>query len=300
MTPDKRVNPCRGVMSRQRFLKINDLLEFTASILTALIPIAISTRVRLLKRSKELEKQSGPGQGLWFTRNAFAKAFALGGCAICSVVHAAERKGIHSFLHEGMMFPSVRKKFLDGGGFCLHHFWMAKAIEEYAWQTGGFGIAILCSDLASLAGSGLVNANRSEPNPRSSLLRRRQKPPFVPGHDCLFCQDNRDKEQFLAQVLEELVDEEEFHKPLAEHGLCIRHGEVALQIWQDSRKRNELFSQLKEKLSDLAADLREFIRKRDYQHHNELPGREQDSVLRAMQFFVGPNPCGSRTGKETS
>ena len=181
---------------------------------------------------------------MWFTRSTFAKAFALGGCAICSAVHAAERKGIHSFLHEGMMFPSVRKKFLDGGGFCLHHFWMAKAIEEYAWQTGGFGIAILCSDLASLAGSGLANANESEPNPRSSLLRRRQKPPFVPGHDCMFCQDNRDKEQFLAQVLEELVDEEEFHKPLAEHGLCIRHGELSLQTWKDSRKREELFSQL--------------------------------------------------------
>jgi len=287
-------------MSRQRFLKISDLLEFTASILTALIPIAISTRVRLLKRSKELEKQSGPGQGLWFTRNAFAKAFALGGCAICSAVHAAERKGIHSFLHEGMMFPSVRKKFLDGGGFCLHHFWMAKTIEEYAWQTGGFGIAILCSDLASLAGSGLANANESEPNPRSSLLRRRQKPPFVPGHDCMFCQDNRDKEQFLAQVLEELVDEEEFHKPLAKNGLCIRHGELSLQTWKDARKREELFSQLQVQLSDLADDLREFIRKRDYQYRDELPGREQDSVLRAMQFFVGPNPCGSRTGKETS
>jgi hypothetical protein len=255
-----------------------------------------------LKRSKseELEKQSGPGQGLWFTRSTFAKAFALGGCSICNAVHAAERKGIHSFLHEGMMFPSVRKKFLDGGGFCLHHFWMAKAIEEYAWQTGGFGIAILCSDLASLAGSGLANANGSEPNPRSSLLRRRQKPPFEPGHDCMFCQDNRDKEQFLAQVLEELVDEEEFHKPLAEHGLCIRHGELSLQTWKDSRKRNDLFAQLQAQLSDLAADLREFIRKRDYQYRDELPGREQDSVQRAMQFFVGPNPRGSRTGKETS
>ena len=79
-------------------------------------------------------------------------------------VHAAERKGIHSFLHEGMMFPSVREKFLDGGGFCLHHFWMAKAIEEYAWQTGGFGIAILCSDLASLAGSGLADPSRASPD----------------------------------------------------------------------------------------------------------------------------------------
>ena len=104
----------------------------------------------------------------------------------------------------------------------------------------------------------------------------------------------------MSQVLEELVDEEEFHKPLAEHGLCIRHGELSLQTWKDARKRNELFSQLEVQLSDLAADLGEFIRKRDYQHRNEVPGREQDSVLRAMQFLVGPSPCGSRTGKETA
>jgi hypothetical protein len=176
---------------------------------------------------------------------------------------------------------------------------MAKAIEEYAWQTGGFGIAILCDDLARLAGSGLANANGTEPNSRASLLGRREKPLFVPGHDCMFCRDNQEKEQFLAQVLEELVDEEEFHQPLAKHGLCIRHGELSLQAWKDSRKRNELFSQLEAQLRDLAADLREFIRKRDYQYRDEPPGREQDSVLRAMQFFVGTNPCGSRTKKET-
>jgi Family of unknown function (DUF6062) len=215
-------------------------------------------------------------------------------------VHAAEHKGIHSFLHEGMMFPSVRKKFLDGGGFCRHHFWIALAIEEYVWQTGGFGIAILCDDLARLAGLGLANANGSKPNPRSSLLGRQEKPTFVPGHDCMFCDDNREKEQFLAEVLEELVDEEEFQKPLAKHGLCIRHGELSLQMWKDARKRKELFSQLQAQLSDLTADLREFIRKRDYQYRNEVSGREQDSVPRAIQFFVGPNPCGSRTAKETS
>lgn len=257
-------------------------------------------RVRSLKQSEAIKKQPGVGQSLWFTRNTFDKAFALGGCAICNAVHAAERKGIHSFLHEGMMFPSVRKKFLDGGGFCLHHFWLAKAIEEYAWQTGGFGIAILCDDLARLAGSGLANANGTEPHPRSSLLRRREKTPSLPGHDCMFCQDNREKELFLAEVLEELVDEEEFHKPLAKHGLCIRHGELCLRIWKNSRKRNELFSQLEAQLSNLADDLREFIRKRDYQYRNEPPGREQDSVLRAMQFFVGLNPCGPRTKKEAS
>jgi hypothetical protein len=56
-----------------------------------------------------------------------------------------------------------------------------------------------------------------------------------------------------------------------------------------SDKRKELFAQLKTRVTELAADLREFIRKRDYQYRNEPQGREQDSVLRAMLFFGGPD-----------
>jgi hypothetical protein len=78
---------------------------------------------------KSSEKQSD-SKALWLTRDTLSKALALGGCVICRAVHAAERKGIHSFLYEGMMFPLVRQKFLHGGGFCLRHFWMAKEMTK--------------------------------------------------------------------------------------------------------------------------------------------------------------------------
>jgi hypothetical protein len=92
---------------------------------------------------KDAEKQlQSSTHALWFTRGNLSKAFALGGCVICHAVHAGERKGIHSFLREGMMFPHVRQKFLDGGAFCLRHFCMAKEIEDMSWQTGGFGLAL--------------------------------------------------------------------------------------------------------------------------------------------------------------
>jgi hypothetical protein len=256
--------------------------------------------VRPLKWNKNVvDKKQDSGRNLWLTRTTLSKAFALGGCAICNAVHAAERKGIHSFLYEGMMFPFVRRQFLEGGGFCLRHFWMAKEIEDETWPTGGFGMAILCESLTHFADAGLSEVAAVEPNARPTLLRRREAHMFLPGHDCIFCQDNREKEQFLAEVLENLVDEAEFQKPLATHGLCIRHGELALQIWKDQEKRKELFAQLRTRVAELAADLREFIRKRDYQYRSEPPGREQDSLLRAIWFFVGPDPCGPRTKKET-
>jgi hypothetical protein len=252
-----------------------------------------------LKWNKDVvENKSDSTDTLWASRTGLSKAFAMGGCAICNAVHAAERKGIHSFLYEGMMFPFVRQQFLEGGGFCLRHFWMAKEIEDETWLTGGFGMAILCESLTRLADTGLSEVAAVDPNARPTLLRRREAHVFLPGHDCIFCQDNREKERFLAHVLENLVDEEEFQKPLATHGLCIRHGELALQIWKDQEKRKELLAQLRTRVSELAADLREFIRKRDYQFRSEPPGREQDSVLRATGFFVGPDPCGPRTKRE--
>lgn len=235
---------------------------------------------------------------LWFTRGAFEKAFALGGCAICTAVHAAERKGIHSFLYEGMMFPGVRQQFLDGGGFCLRHFWMAKEIEDQSWATGGIGMAILCEGLARLSEAGLMDIAPVEPNSRSTLLKRRDPHPFSPGHDCIFCQDNRDKERFLAEVLEELADERKFAEPLSKHGLCVRHGQLARQLWKDPANRERLFSQLKTRTRELADDLREFIRKHDYQYRDEPAGREHDSVSRAIRSFVGANPCRPEPRKE--
>lgn len=155
------------------------------------------------KPEKSTEKPSD-SKTLWLTRDTLKKALGLGGCAICHAVHAAERKGIHSFLYEGMMFPFVRQKFLQGGGFCQRHFWMAKEIEDDTWPTGGFGLAILCESLTRFADTGLSEVADVEPNSRLTLLRRRQANAFIPGHDCMFCQDNREKEEFLAEVLEEL------------------------------------------------------------------------------------------------
>jgi Family of unknown function (DUF6062) len=249
--------------------------------------------LRSRNSKKGAVKESQPGTGaLWFTRDLLGKAFALGGCAICHAVHASECKGIHSFLHEGMMFPLVRQKFLDGGGFCPRHFWMAKEIEEITWQTGGFGLAILCEELTRLADRALDDLASSESKTRPTILKQRaMTKSFLPGHDCMFCQDNREKERFLTEALEELVDEEEFQMPLAEYGLCIRHGQLAVETWKPSSQRHQLSVRLKAQIAELSADLREFIRKRDYQHRNETPGRERDSVFRAMRFFVRPNPC---------
>ncbi|MGH9547393.1 MAG: DUF6062 family protein [Terriglobales bacterium] len=243
--------------------------------------------------------EGSPRRPLWFTRTTLRKAFALGGCAICRAVRASERKGIHSFLYEGMMSPLVRASFLDAGGFCLRHFWMAKEIEDETWPTGGIGMAILCEDLVRLVNANLEKLPLAETNPRKGLFHHREgAQAFVPGHGCPFCRDNAEKERFLAEVLEELVEEQEFARPLSRNGLCARHGQMTLRCWKDQGKRQELFLSLKVQATQLAADLREFIRKHDYQYRSEPGGPEQDSVLRAIHLLAGIRQCKEETMKE--
>jgi Family of unknown function (DUF6062) len=236
---------------------------------------------------------------LWFTRSILRKAFGLRGCAICGAVRASERKGIHSFLYEGMMSPLVRGDFLDSGGFCLRHFWMAKEIEDETWPGGGIGVAILCEDLMRLAERGMERVSAAGCNSHKGLFRRGEDArAFAPGYGCMFCRDSGEKELFLAEVLEELVEEKEFAEPLARNGLCARHGQMALQLWKDEAKRQDLSRRLRAQVSRLAGDLREFIRKHDYQYRQEPAGPEQDSVVRAIHLLVGEEPGGRQRRKE--
>jgi len=71
----------------------------------------------------------------------------------------------------------------------------------------------------------------------------------------MFCQDNRDKEQFLAEVLENLVDEAEFRTPLQRMGCAFGMATLALQIWKDPEKRTETVALLRTRASRIGGRL---------------------------------------------
>jgi hypothetical protein len=201
----------------------------------------------------------------------------------------AELQAIHSFLYEGMMSPGSRERFLEGGGFCRRHFWVAKQIEDSCWPAGGIGLAILCENLVSQAvkesADVLMQDQRSMLRP---LPRRQQRGAnHLPGHACIFCQCNAQRELSLVSELEALVEEPEWMKILQAAPLCFRHALFSLRNWKSHQNRGWLLEQLKSQQVQLATDLREFIRKHDYQCRNEPRGREENSVSRAIGFLVG-------------
>jgi hypothetical protein len=222
---------------------------------------------------------------LWFTRSLLTSALRAGGCVVCAALAVSERRFLHSFLYEGMMSAMVRQKFLDGGGFCLRHFWMAKEIEDECWPTGGIGMAILCEDLVRQV---QVQMSQRE----ASDSRKRSREPRSPrlGRDCMFCVDLRQKEESLIEALEEISEEPSFARRFTADRFCARHGELAGERWHRVTRRNWASELVQCHLAELAGDLREFIRKHDYQHRHEQPGREHDVVLRAIAFLIGPKP----------
>lgn len=207
---------------------------------------------------------------------------------ICWDAVLSERRSIFTFLYEGMMSREVREDFLRGGGFCPIHFRLAEQIEKESWPAGGIGIAILCEQLVAQARAGIdVVARTPIRTSRWQLKRTQPVDIFVAGSGCIFCRENTEREEGRVEVLEELIEDEDFSRSLSSTGLCVRHAQMALRLWKDPGKRQWLQRIVRQHLAELETDLREFIEKHDYQRRREPPGREKSAVSRAMNFLVG-------------
>ncbi len=163
-------------------------------------------------------KQSGTNDddSRWLSRDQLERCLQENGCLVCRALARFERKDIHSFLYEGMMFPAVRRQFIAPGGFCHRHFWTAMKIEDECWPAGGFGMAMLCEDLLRLASDALTRS--ANPDTRISGTNRKGEELFRPGGSCVFCKDSAETEMVFMDLLEELVGEPSFRNAVEAHG----------------------------------------------------------------------------------
>ena len=96
-----------------------------------------------------------------------------------------------------------------------------------------------------------------------------------------------DREQSLVEALQYLRHRPEWKQHLEQSPFCVYHALLASRIWKQAEDRQELYSTLAARLRELQAQLREFIRKHDWNYRDEPLGRERDSVVRAMQVLTG-------------
>ena len=235
----------------------------------------------------------------WFTESSLKESLLPGECLVCSNLYSSERHSIHSFLWEGMMSPQARSLFLAGRGFCARHFWIAKRTEDECWPAGGIGMAILCENLVEQSMENLPGeGDLSCPNAHGPFRRKARV--FRPGADCIFCRERSEREQSLLNALQYLKHRPAWAQNLERSPLCIDHSVLAFRIWKDATDRRQLRGALVEHLRELQKDLKEFMRKHDWNYRDEPLGREKDSVLRAIQILTGPQRqfLFQRTGAE--
>jgi hypothetical protein len=224
----------------------------------------------------------------WFTEMSLADSLQVGECLVCSNLLHSERRAIHSFLWEGMMSPDVRGQFLEGGGFCSRHFWIAKGIEEECWRAGGIGIAILCENLVACAISDLSRETfLGRADGLNPFHRRKAVHMPLPGSGCMFCRDSIEREESLIATLEYLKYKPTWATKLEQSPLCAHHVQLALAIWKGSEDKQELRGAFETRLRELQLDLNEYIRKSDWNHRDEPLGRERDALERAIRVLTG-------------
>jgi hypothetical protein len=228
-------------------------------------------------------------QSQWSTESSLEQSLRFGECLVCSNLIDSERRAIDFFLWDGVNSPHVLSEFLESGGFCPRHFWMAKRVEDDGWPAGGIGIAALCESLVEGAITKLPrDANLTHRGGTGPFRPRREVSVPQWGSGCIFCRHRIEREQSLLDVLQYLKNKAAWSQRVGQSPLCVHHALMALQVWRDPADKVELCSRLRARLQQLGADLKEFIRKRDCNHRDEPPGREKAAVLGAVQMLAGP------------
>jgi Family of unknown function (DUF6062) len=232
-------------------------------------------------RAQELQRL------LPITCGALEDALRLGGCPVCQALHKLEQRSLFSFLYEGMMSGPARQEFLQSGGFCPRHFRLARRVKHQSHGIGDFEIASLCRQLVPMAEKDLESVFGATPGRTRLGLKREPERSLVPGRDCIFCRDTRTREREIIEVLEGLIEDEGFAAGVAANGLCLAHGRLAMAAWKHPGSRRWLAETMARFTAELAADLRQFVRKHEAQHRDEPFGREADVVQRSVAFLLG-------------
>jgi hypothetical protein len=217
---------------------------------------------------------------------ALEEGLQQGGCAVCRALRKAEERSLFAFLYEHLTSPTVVQEFLDSGGFCPRHLRMAAQMAKAAGSIGPFEIAKTCEWMVGQAKK-VIEQPGQQRQKTLRFAKRNPKSVVVMGSACVFCQETHSKERQLVEALEPLIGDKKLAGLLRRHGLCYRHGQIAVACWKQESARRWLGDTMREFLSELTADLKEFQRKHDHRHRDEPFGREINVVRRALEFLLG-------------
>jgi hypothetical protein len=199
------------------------------------------------------------------------EAFAPGYCPLCYLVAVGTERHLRFLFHESVNDPGIREELRASLGYCARH------TSDAARFGNALGVSILYHDLTTQA----IRRLRAQAS-------RRQAPSRAP---CPLCRDEQQDAVRYAGALADALREGEMKTLYGRsYGLCVPHLEVVL-----SQASHEvaafLCAQEDARLSLLAQELGEFIRKSDYRFAGEPAGQERDAWRRALEKIAGRLPA---------
>lgn len=219
------------------------------------------------------------------------EAFASPGCAICHVLTCSTDRFLDSLLYEYANDPDSHRAFRKGRGLCNLHSWQLQT-----YHAGVLGVAILYAatldEVLNVLAQAPPETDRrfslkhvfGSQGHEGALLADR----LEPAGPCIVCEQLELAEARYTWILSHhIFDERLQHAYRQSHGLCLPHFRMALRQAPDPASVRRLVEIQREHWSKLADEVREFIRKSDYQHVNERMEAERDSWLRAIARMAG-------------
>jgi hypothetical protein len=225
-------------------------------------------------------------------------------CPLCFAMSRATLKFMRTFVREGKSNNEVWEGLLRSRGLCRQH-----ALVMLRAEASEYGDGLSTATLYDWLLDDLLRVMNQEeaaagPSGWRALLHRdgerlpagrRLADRLAPTGPCYACVHLEEYEAAAAWSLQRLVSptrgEADFRAKFeAAAPLCLPHFRGVLREAQDDGALAYLVQVQRRKLHALSRELKEYLRKFNYQHAHEPKGPEQDSWRRTVRAFVGQIP----------
>ncbi len=180
-------------------------------------------------------------------------------CPVCSLLDKRENRQIDWLFYESVNDPGVREKFRAAGGLCR---WHTHVILK---QGDALGLSILAADLVSR------NGDFSKET----------------ADICPLCAAREENEKRVVKAFAGYLRLPEFWEALEKSpGVCRRHFGLISAQFSDKALSAKFADFEKQKLSLLASNLAEIIRKNDYRFQAEKISEDEAKAIRIAWEFL--------------
>lgn len=199
------------------------------------------------------------------------ETFTKPGCAVCNLLQAETTRLLDSILYEYATDTSTQAAFRDSRGLCSEHG------HQLTQMGNALGIAVLYEHplndvLRILQGTAPGGGSQARlmtrlfpQNPNGAIIDA-----LTPTKPCIACASQAETEARYVKILSDFADDERMTGVFrASDGLCLPHFIQVLQNTADPSRSRLLIAIQTDIWTRLRDELREFMRKNDYQHASE-------------------------------